>query len=82
MNQRAVMRNTLSTRCRLFISQPENYTTAMGVYNQTATSQLHLISLHLLYASVGTEACQEMASYYMHTFFSFSLVKSEQICYL
>lgn len=41
MNQRAVMRNTLSARCRLFISQPENYTNAMGVYNQTATSQFH-----------------------------------------
>lgn len=39
MNQRALMGNTLSTRCRLFISQPGlNYITSMGVCNHISKS--------------------------------------------
>lgn len=56
--------------------QPWLYT---SVLKKADTSQLHLMALHLLYTSVGTEA---QASNDVPKFFSFSPVNSEQISYL
>lgn len=67
MNHRAVVRSTLSTHCRLFISRPVNHTTTMCVYNHIQKDCQFSVTPNsftsVQHKCVNGSISEEMASY-------------------